>query len=299
MTLSTTHAVAAAPEAARPPRRTRMMPGLTLPSAIAGLLVLMLILTALLASVMAPVDPTAQDLSVRLKPPAPLAGGGSGHWLGTDSLGRDVLSRLIVGSRVSIAVSVVAVLMSGVLGTTVGIIAGYFGGFVEQALMRLADIQLAFPSILLALAILAVVGPGFINILVVLGATGWVAYARVIRAQVLSLREREYVLAARALGARSASILLRHILPNALAPLIVIATLQVASVVIAEASLNYLGVGVPVETVTWGGMLSDGQLYLGTAWWLAVFPGLTIMLTVLSVNLLGDTLRDIFDPRLR
>lgn len=268
-------------------------------STIASAVLLLLLLAAALATVIAPFDPSAQDLSVRLKPPTWLVDGSPDHWLGTDSLGRDVLSRLIIGSRISVTVGVVAVSISGVVGTTIGIVAGYFGGLTDQALMRLADIQLAFPSILLALAILAVVGPGFLNVLLVLGATGWVSYARVIRAQVLSLREREYVLAARALGAGAGLILVRHILPNALSPLIVIATLQVASVVIAEASLNYLGVGVPVETVTWGGMLSDGQLYLATAWWLAVFPGLAIMVTVLSVNLLGDALRDILDPRLR
>jgi len=268
-------------------------------STIASAVLLLLLLAAALATVIAPFDPSAQDLSVRLKPPTWLVDGSPDHWLGTDSLGRDVLSRLIIGSRISVTVGVVAVSISGVVGTTIGIVAGYFGGLTDQALMRLADIQLAFPSILLALAILAVVGPGFLNVLLVLGATGWVSYARVIRAQVLSLREREYVLAARGLGAGAGLILVRHILPNALSPLIVIATLQVASVVIAEASLNYLGVGVPVETVTWGGMLSDGQLYLATAWWLAVFPGLAIMVTVLSVNLLGDALRDILDPRLR
>jgi len=263
-------------------------------TSLAALVLAGLVLIAVFANVIAPSDPSAQNLLLRFSPPT-----SPGHWLGTDSLGRDVLSRLIAGSRISLSVGVVAVLISGVLGTSVGIVAGYFGGLLDQVLMRLADIQLAFPSILLALAILAVLGPGFLNVLLVLGITGWVAYARVIRAQVLSLREREYVLAARALGAGHAEILLRHILPNAVAPLIVIATLQVASVIIAEASLDYLGVGVPVQTVTWGGMLNDGQLYLGTAWWLAVCPGLAIMLTVLSVNLVGDAVRDALDPRIR
>ncbi len=294
------HVQAVKPEQASSPlRRARRMPALTVQATLASAVILLLLVAALFAPLLAPYDPAAQDLMVRLMPPAWLAGGSSAHWLGTDSLGRDILSRIIFGSRVSMSVGVVAVLISGTFGTTVGIVGGYFGRLLDQILMRLADIQLAFPSMLLALAILAVLGPGFVNLLLVLGLTGWVTYARVVRAQVLSLREREYVVAARALGAWDASILLRHILPNAVAPLIVVGTLQVASVIIAEASLSFLGVGVPVDTVSWGAMLSDGQLFLAKAWWIAVFPGIAIMMAVLSVNLLGDYLRDVLDPRVR
>ena len=204
------------------PRHGRRHITLTVQATVAALVIVTLLLTALLAPFIAPYDPGAQDLMVRLMPPSFMPGGSPGHWLGTDALGRDILSRVIFGSRVSMSVGVVAVLISGTFGTAAGIVGGYFGRLLDQVLMRLADIQLAFPSMLLALAILAVLGPGFINLLLVLGLTGWVTYARVIRSQVLSLREREYVVAARALGARDLSILLRHILPNAVAPLIVL-----------------------------------------------------------------------------
>jgi peptide/nickel transport system permease protein len=254
-------------------------------------------IAAVFAPVIAPYDPAAQDLLVRLRPPAWLAGGDPSHLLGTDQLGRDVLSRLIHGARISLLVGVSAALLAGVIGALVGLFAGYVGGWPDRLLMRLADLQLAFPSILLALAIVGFLGSGLWYVIVVLGFTGWVSYARVVRSEVLSLRSRDFVTEARAIGVPDLVIMRRHLLPNVLAPLATIATLHVAAAIVAEASLSYLGLGVPKSVVTWGGMLSDGQLYLGTSWWIAVFPGLALMLTALAVNLAGDVLRDVSDPK--
>jgi peptide/nickel transport system permease protein len=255
------------------------------------------VLAAVFAPVLAPYDPAAQDLLVRLQPPAWLAGGDVAHLFGTDQLGRDVLSRLIHGARVSLVVGVAAALLAGVIGAAVGLVTGYFGGWADRLLMRLADLQLAFPSILLALAVVGFLGSGLWYVIVVLGFTGWVSYARVVRSEVLSLRSRDFVTEARAIGVPDLVIMRRHLLPNVLAPLATIGTLHVAAAIVAEASLSYLGLGVPKSVVTWGGMLSDGQLYLGTSWWIAVFPGLALMLTALAVNLAGDVLRDVSDPK--
>ncbi|GAA0931918.1 ABC transporter permease [Pseudonocardia zijingensis] len=255
------------------------------------------VLAAVFAPVLAPYDPAAQDLLVRLQPPAWLAGGDVAHLFGTDQLGRDVLSRLIHGARVSLVVGVAAALLAGVIGAAVGLVTGYFGGWADRLLMRLADLQLAFPSILLALAVVGFLGSGLWYVIIVLGFTGWVSYARVVRSEVLSLRSRDFVTEARAIGVPDLVIMRRHLLPNVLAPLATIGTLHVAAAIVAEASLSYLGLGVPKSVVTWGGMLSDGQLYLGTSWWIAVFPGLALMLTALAVNLAGDVLRDVSDPK--
>ncbi|GAA3524167.1 ABC transporter permease [Amycolatopsis ultiminotia] len=257
----------------------------------------LVVLAAVLAPLLAPYDPNAQDLLVRLRPPAWSSGGSSAHPLGTDQLGRDILSRLIHGARVSLLVGACAALLSGVLGAVIGLVAGFLGGWFDRILMRLADIQLAFPPILLALAIVGFLGSGLWYVVLVLGLTGWVSYARVLRSEVLSLRTRDFVTEARAIGVTDPAIMRRHLLPNVLAPLATIGTLQVASAIVAEASLSYLGLGVPKQTVTWGGMLSDGQLYLGTSWWVAVFPGLALMITALAVNLTGDVLRDVADPK--
>lgn len=257
----------------------------------------LMVLVALFAPLIAPYEPGAQDLLVRLHPPAWAAGGDASHLLGTDQLGRDILSRLCYGARVSLLVGACAALLAGLVGAAIGLVAGFLGGWFDRILMRLADIQLAFPSILLALAIVGFLGSGLWYVVLVLGFTGWVSYARVIRSEVLSLRTREFVTEARAIGVTDLTIMRRHLLPNVLAPLATIGTLHVAAAIVAEASLSYLGLGVPKQTVTWGGMLADGQLYLGTSWWVAVFPGVALMLTALAVNITGDVLRDVADPK--
>ena len=263
-----------------------------------SMIVLAVAFCALGAPFLALHDPNDQSLRRRLIPPA---WEGKGTWeypLGTDHLGRDIFSRAIYGSRVSLTVGFSAVLISGTLGALLGLIAGYYGGKIEAIIMRLVDIQLAFPFILLAISVVAVVGAGLKNVIIVLGIAGWMVYARMVRGEVLSVKEREFVVAAKAVGVRDSLILLRHILPNVLTPVIVVATFSVANVIILEAALSFLGVGVEPAIPTWGGMLADGREYISTAWWLATFPGLAIMFTVLGINLIGDWLRDILDPRL-
>jgi len=266
---------------------------------LAAATLLAVLLSAVGAQFVAPHDPNAQDIALKNRPPSWIAGGSADHLLGTDQLGRDLLSRLVFGSRVTLEIGLSAVAVALLVGATAGLVAGYFGSWIDNALMRLADIQFAFPSILLAIAVIGVLGIGLGNLVIVLALTGWVQYARVMRAQVLSLREKEYVEAARALGARAARIMVRHILPNTLSALVVLATLQFAQVIITEAALSFLGLGVPLNTPSWGGMLNDGQSYMGSAWWVATFPGLAISLTVLAVNLMGDWLGDLLNPRLR
>jgi peptide/nickel transport system permease protein len=248
-----------------------------------------------------PRDPNRQTLVDRLKPPFTAdASGAISYPLGTDGSGRDVLSRLIYGARVSIFVGLAAVMIGGIIGSALGLIAGYFGGFIDDVIMRLADIQLAFPFILLTIMVLVVLGPGVVNLVFVLAIGQWVTYARIVRGQTIAQREKEYVEAARCLGASSFRIIALQIFPNVIAPLIVIASFNVASVILAEASLSFLGLGVPPTVPTWGGILADSRdQLLGGSWWLAVFPGVAIMLTVLSLNILGDWLRDFLDPRLR
>jgi peptide/nickel transport system permease protein len=267
---------------------------------VALVVLLLLVLAALIGPPLATHDPNRQDIIARLKPPFSSAHRGRVNFLlGTDGLGRDVLSRLLYGARVSLIVGLISVVVGGVLGTFLGAIAGYVGGWVDDVLMRLADIQLAFPFILLAIIFMLVLGPGMINLILVLGIGQWVTYARIARGQTMLQREKEYVEAARALGQGTAGILFTGILPNILSPLIIIGSFNVASVILAEAALSFLGLGVPTTTPTWGGMLAESrdQLLAGH-WWLAVFPGVAIMLTVLSFNLLGDWLRDLLDPRL-
>lgn len=256
------------------------------------------IITAILAPFIVTHDPNAQNLLTRLKPPIWLSGAKAGYWFGTDNLGRDIVSRIMYGSRVSMTVGVLAVCVSGVIGILVGLLSGFYNA-VDHVTMRIADIQLAFPTILLALAIVAVVGGGMSNLILVLGITGWVPYARVVRSEVMSMRTSDFVVAARTVGVTEARILFRHILPNIIAPIITIATFQVASAIIAESSLSFLGLGVPVNVPSWGNMLSEGQLYLGTAWWISVIPGICIMLVVLTINILGDAVRDYLDPKTR
>lgn len=269
-------------------------------TALFGLVVVALVVaTALAAPWLAPFDPLAQDIGHRLKPPGWLDAAGRLHPLGTDHLGRDLLARVIFGAQPALLVGFAAVLISGVLGMVTGLLGGYFGGRVDDVLMRLADVQLAFPFILLAIAVIGVLGPSLPTIIVVIGVSSWVVYARVVRAAVLVLREREFVQAAQALGGGDGRILVRHILPNAFAPWLVVATLDMARVIVIESALSFLGLGVQPPTPTWGGMLADGRVYLTTAWWLATFPGLAILVTVLGINLFGDGLRDTLDPRLK
>ena len=214
-------------------------------------------------------------------------------------MGRDILSRLIHGSRMTLMVASTAVVLGGIVGTVLGILAGYKGGFIDRLLMRLVDIQLAIPLMLLALLVVAALGPSIRNVVLVLALTSWIRYARIIRAQVLSLREREFVQSARAIGASTARIMFLHILPNVLTPALVVGTLELARVIIMDAALSFLGLGVQPPTPSWGRMLADGRVYLSSAWWTVTFPGLAIVLTVLSVNLFGDWLRDYFDPKTR
>jgi peptide/nickel transport system permease protein len=266
--------------------------------AVAGALVVVLVLgTALAAAGLAPRDPLAQEVVARLQEPGWSDGSGWTAWLGTDHLGRDILSRLVYGSRISLLVSVTSVAGSLLLGLVLGLLAGFYGGPTDAVIMRLTDLQLAFPFILLALAIVALLGPSLRNIVVVFIVTSWPIYARVVRGSVLSLRELDFVSAARALGRPEVGILLRHVTPNTIAPLTVIAFFEMARMIITEAALGFLGLGVQPPIATWGNMLADGRDYIRDAWWLSAFPGLAIMITASGVNLLGDGLRDLLDPR--
>jgi peptide/nickel transport system permease protein len=269
-------------------------------TALFGMLVVVaVLLAAALAPLVSPFDPLEQDIGQRLREPGWQDEQGRVHPLGTDHLGRDILARIIFGSRIALVVGLAAVLISGVLGMLIGLVAGYFGGRLDDFLMRLADIQLAFPFILLAIAVIGVLGPSLRNIIIVIGVSSWVVYARVVRGEVLSIREREYVHAAVALGSRHWRVLMSHVLPNTFTPWLVVATLDMARVIVIESALSFLGLGVQPPTPTWGGMLADGRVYLSTAWWLATFPGLAILITVLGINLFGDGLRDTLDPRLK
>ncbi len=269
------------------------------PALFGAIFLVFLTFTAALAPILAPNDPRKIDVRQRLRPPFWNERGKVGRPLGTDNLGRDIFSRLIYGSRISILVGMSSVAVSGVIGVVLGLFAGYFRGKIDDFIMGFAEIQLAFPFILLAITIMAVVGPGLMNTIVVLGVSRWVAYGRIVRGQVLAAREMEYVEAARALGYPVRRVLFSQILPNLMSPLIIIGSFAVAGNIISEASLSFLGLGVPPSIVTWGGMLAEGKEYLRVSWWMATFPGLAIMFTVLSINLIGDWLRDYFDPRVR
>jgi peptide/nickel transport system permease protein len=268
--------------------------------AVFGLTVLLCIGgAAVLAPQIAPWDPARQMLLKRLRPPMWEARGLREHPLGTDHLGRDILSRILYGGRISLGVGLSAVTLSCLVGVTLGLLAGFHGGRTDAFIMRVVDVFLAIPYILLAMGVVFALGASLLNVILVMALTRWVQFARIVRADVLSIREREFVSGARARGNRSTRLLLRHVLPNALTPIIVVATLELAFMIIYESALSFLGLGVQPPTPTWGWMLSDGRNYVATAWWLATFPGLAIMLTVLAVNLLGDWLRDTLDPRLK
>jgi peptide/nickel transport system permease protein len=263
------------------------------PLALAGMAaVTLLFVVAVTAPWLAPFDPAEFDRSRILASPS------LRHWLGTDALGRDVFSRLVFGSRVSLAVGFVSVGISIVIGAVLGALAGYFGGAVDSAVMRLVDLMLCFPSMFLILAVIAFVGPGIWNVMAVIGLTGWMGVCRLVRAEFLTLRERDYVAAARALGAGPLRIIFRHLLPNAMAPVLVAAVLGVAGAILTESALSFLGLGVQPPTPSWGNILADGRANIDIAWWLSVFPGLAIMVTMLGYNLFGEGLRDALDPRL-
>lgn len=268
-------------------------------TAAACLVLLVLVLVALFAPVLAPADIDAQDLGRRLKPPLWVDSGGMVYVAGTDHLGRDIAARLVHGSRISLMVGILAVAFGGVFGLTLGLFAGYYGGKLDSVIMRFTDMQLAFPFLLLALALVAILGQGVFNVILVLALTSWIHYAKVIRGDVLQIRNREYIQAAIALGIPTWQVILRHVLPNVFSSFLVVASFQVAHVIIAESSLSYLGLGVPTSVPTWGAMLADGREYVTDAWWLSVFPGVAIMLAALSFNLLGDGLRDVLDPTQR
>jgi peptide/nickel transport system permease protein len=261
------------------------------------LIVLGVCLSAALAPQLAPRDPNRQNILVALQPPVWL--GGAGGALGTDYVGRDILSRIMYGSRVSLLIGVSAVALGGTLGAVLGMLAGLHGRWVDSVIMRIADFQLTIPFVILAIVIIGALGSGLRNVILVLGVTSWVTYARVVRGEVLSLREREFITAAHAVGASPFLVIRRHLAPNVAASVIVIASLEVARMIISEAALSFLGLGVPPQTSSWGSMIADGRNYLASAWWIATFPGLAILVTVLGINLFGDWLRDSLDPQLR
>jgi len=270
------------------------------PPALFGLFCVVVVATwAVVPGLFAPLSPLDQSLDRYLKPPGHVDAQGRTYWLGTDQQGRDILSRVIWGSRVSLVVGIATVLVSGLVGVTLGLVAGYFGGKLDAVISRIVDTALAIPFILLAMALIAILGPSLQNIILAIALRTWIIYARVVRGEVLTLKEREFVVGAKATGCTTLRILAVYLLPNVFSSTIVVATLYLGRMIIIEASLSFLGVGVPPPTPTWGGMLSDGRAFLETAWWIAFFPGVVLMLTVLGVNLLGDWLRDVLDPQMK
>ena len=265
-----------------------------------GMVIIVLwILCAIFADVIAPYGPNDVNIMLRMKPPAWMDGGSSAHLLGTDEVGRDVLSRLIYGCQISLIVGLMSVVVSLIIGTTLGLVSGFFGGKVDAVIMRACDVMLAFPFIFMALCFMAVLGSGLKNVIIVLGITGWMSYARTVRGQTLSLREREFVRAAATSGCKRTRVMFRHILPNVIDQAIVLGTLEMGTSILSEASLTFLGMGVPATIPTWGNMIASGRDYIYTAWWLTTFPGLVIFLVCLSINFVGDWIRDVRDPRLR
>jgi peptide/nickel transport system permease protein len=277
-------------EAEEPRPRRRPRPPAT--AIVGGVLLGLIVLVALAAPLLAPHDYAEQQLSKSLLPPFWEQGAEVAYPLGTDHLGRDMLSRLLFGARTSLLVGAGGVVIAGAIGIALGLVAGYYGRRLDDLIMRLVDVQLSFPPIFLVIAIMAVIGQSLRNVVLVLGFVTWVQYARVVRASTLSVKEREFVEAARSLGAGGPRIILRHVLPNILAPILVIATVNVSTLILAEAALSFLGLGVQPPTPAWGTMLSEGREVYRIAWWNAVFPGLAILVTVLGVNLLGDGLED-------
>lgn len=268
--------------------------------AVTGLTVLLLITaTALLAPLLAPYPAGQQDASRVQLPPFTTSESNTFHLLGTDALGRDLLSRMMYGGRISLLVGVTVVVVAGLIGVPMGLLSGFFGKTIDTLIMRLVDIQLAVPFILLAIAIMAVLGTGLWNVILVLGVSSWVGYARIVRGTVLSLREQPFIEAGRCVGMSNRRLILHHLLPNVWTPVIVLATQGVGGAILAESSLTFLGLGISPLIPTWGAMVADGRNYLTTAWWISTFPGLLLTVTVLAIYFLGDGLRDVLDPRLR
>jgi peptide/nickel transport system permease protein len=296
-----TVAVAAAPFSDElAPRRSFVSLLFAGPATIAGAIVISVVaLFAIFAPWIAPHDPNLQNLGAAFKPPSWLQGGRASYLLGTDDLGRDIFSRIVWGARVAGIVGLSAVAIGGIIGVALGVIAGYFGGLVDDVIARIADVQFAFPAVLLAIAVVGVVGPSLLTVIVTIGITGWVQYVRVVRAETLSLRERDFIQAAIAAGASRSRIILRHVLPNVSSSITVLSTFGIARAIILESALSFLALGVPPDVPSWGTMLADGRQFLDTAWWLGLFPGLAIFVTVLGVNLFGDGLRDALDPQSR
>ncbi len=269
------------------------------PAALVGAFVLLVVIGAAVAApYVAPHDPKHQSLIRRFTPPVWAHGGNINYVLGTDQVGRDILSRIIYGARISLIVGISAMVVSLLVGVSLGLLSGFLRGRVDTVIMTVVDVQLSFPQLLLALAFVAALGPSLITIIVVLGLTGWERYTRVVRAEVLALREKDFVEAARAIGASPTRMVLRHLLPNTFSSIIVMSTLQVAQAILQEAALSFLGVGTGSAYPTWGQMIALGRDFVSVAWWLATFPGLAILLTVLAINLVGDRLRDALDPRI-
>ncbi len=261
--------------------------------ALAGLLfIIVILLFALFAPLIATYDPSYIDARNILSPPS------KDHLFGTDTLGRDIFSRIVYGSRISLSVGFIAVGIAVLIGAILGSIAGYYGGRLDYLIMRFVDIMLCFPTLFLILAVIAILEPSIFNIMVVIGLTGWMGVARLIRAEVLTLKERDYVAASRVMGAKDSWIILKHLVPNASAPVLVSATLGIGGAILTESALSFLGIGVQPPTPSWGNILMDGKSTLGVAWWLTLYPGIFILLTVLSYNLLGEGLRDILEPRI-
>jgi len=276
-----------------PPSRRRQ----TLQLLIVAVPLVLFILVAVVGPMVVVFDPITTRTGERLRPPGAVLSDGSLAMLGTDQVGRDLLAQVLQGARISLLVAAGTILAAGSIGLIIGVLSGYYGGVLDMAAMRLADVQLGFPTILLAILIAAMLGPSVTNVIITLSIARWVTYGRVARASTLTIREREFVLAARALGASDARVLLRHILPSTLTPLIVIATVEVGLVIIAEASLSFLGLGTPPNQPSWGLIVANGRAYLNTAWWISTMPGIALSLVVLSVGIFGDRLRDFLDPR--
>jgi peptide/nickel transport system permease protein len=289
----------ASSERQRPARIVSFVRGMPLTIVLCFLLLSAMILTALLAPVLAPHDPLQQNLMNRNQPPVWLTGGSWSHPLGTDQIGYDILSRTIYGARPALGIGFVAVLIGLTLGTSLGLVAGYFRGITDSTIMLLADAQLSTPFLVVAIAAVAAFGRSILILIILAGISGWMGFARTVRSQVLTLRGREFIVASHAMGASNRRILLRHLLPNLASIVIVLVTIQLRGMILFEASLSFLGLGVPPPHPSWGSMISNGREYILTAWWISVMPGIALMLTILTVSLIGDWLRDVFDPSLR